>query len=408
MTRGKYLGLVFLLVLGLAFAGCAQKEQPATEGVQEPAGEQPAAAEAPEEIAIGVLMPLSGNLAPFGEGMVKGARVAEAEINEKGGVLGAKVKLIIEDTATDPAKAAEAGNKLINVNGVQAIVGAAASSSTLAVAPTAEQNHVVLISPASTSPAVTDAGDYIFRVVASDDLQGKVMSDLTLQQGYKKAAVLVVNNDYGIAFEKVFKENFEAGGGSVVATVEFDENKGDYRTELGMIKDSGADMIMFVGYPQDGSVLIKQAAELGITLPWISAEGIASEEMFDYPGLSELMEGMLLTKPAPQDQDSPEYKNFLDRFKAMYPGEEPGIYADTTYDATMMVAAAMEAAGANDGEKIKDALYDLSKGYKGATGDKTMDEKGDIMYQDYVILKATGGTFETVGTWVQGTLEMSE
>jgi ABC-type branched-subunit amino acid transport system substrate-binding protein len=366
------------------------------------------APKAPEEVLIGVLMPLSGNLAPFGEGMVKGARVAEAEINEKGGINGAKVKLIVEDTATDPAKAAEAANKLINVNGVQAIVGAAASSSTLAVAPVAEENHVVLVSPASTSPAITPAGDYIFRVVASDDLQGKVMSDLTVNRGYKKAAVLVVNNDYGVAFEKVFEENFKAAGGSISVAIEFDTDKGDYRTELGMIKDSDAEMIMFVGYPQDATVILKQAQELGIDLPWISAEGIASEEMFNYPGMAEAMEGMLLTKPAPQDLESPEYQNFLSRFKAMYPGEEPGIYADTTYDATMMIAEAMKKAGVIDGEKIKDALYEISQGYKGATGDKTMDENGDILYQDYVILKATGGKFETVGTWSQGKLEMFE
>jgi|Deesub1362B_J571_1020462.scaffolds.fasta_scaffold01740_5 ABC-type branched-subunit amino acid transport system substrate-binding protein len=406
MERRWYLLFAIAAVGLLLFAGCAQKPaEKAPEAVTTP---PPTKEEAPpkvEEIKIGVLLPLSGNLAPFGEGMVKGARVAEKEINDAGGVLGAKVKLVVEDTATDPAKAVDAAQKLIKIDGIQAIVGAAASSSTLAVAPICEENHVVLVSPASTSPLVTDAGDYVFRVVASDTLQGKVLADLAIGQGYKKAATFVINNDYGIGLQEVFKESFEAKGGSVVVQIQYDPGKGDYRTELQQVKDSGAEMIMFVSYPEDASVILKQAMELGLPQKWIAAEGIASKEMFSYAGMKEAMEGMLLTKPA-SATDSEEYQHFYKLFKAMYPDEEPGIYADTTYDATMMIAKAIEKAGSYDGEKIKDALYEISKGYMGATGDKTFDENGDILYQDYVIFKATNGKFEEVGMWKKGKLEM--
>ena len=398
MERRWYLFFAIAAMGLLLFAGCAQK----------PEEKAPATTAPPpkvEEIKIGVLMPLSGNLAPFGEGMVKGAKVAEKELNDAGGVLGAKVKIVVEDTATDPAKAVDAAQKLIKIDGIKAIVGAAASSSTLAVAPICEDNHVVLVSPASTSPLVTDAGDYIFRVVASDTLQGKVLADVAVGQGYKKAVTFVINNDYGIGLQEVFKESFEAKGGSVVLQIQYDPGKGDYRTELQQVKDSGAEMIMFVSYPEDASVILKQAMELGLPQKWIAAEGIASEEMFGYAGMKEAMEGMLITKPA-SATDSPEYQHFYKLFKAMYPDEEPGIYADTTYDATMMIARAIEKAGAYDGEKIKNALYEISKGYKGATGDKTFDKNGDILYQDYVVLKATQGKFEEVGMWKQGKLQM--
>jgi len=400
---GRKVYLMLALVLAVSFmAGCAQEKQEA----QKPATveqEQPVEEQAPEEIKIGVLLPLSGNLAPFGEGMLKGAKVAEKELNDAGGVLGAKVRLVVEDTATDPAKAVEAAQKLINIDGVQAIVGAAASSATLAVAPICEENKVVLVSPASTSPLVTNAGDYIFRVVASDTLQGKVLADLALELGYRKAATFVINNDYGIGLQDVFTENFEAKGGSVVLKIQYDPGRGDYRTELQQLKDSDAEVVMFVSYPEDASVILRQAMELGVEQKWIAAEGIASEEMFSYAGMKEAMEGMLLTKPA-SATDSPEYRHFYELFKQMYPDEEPGIYADTTYDATMMIARAIEHAGSYDGEKIKDALYEISRGYKGATGDKTFDENGDIIYQDYVVLKAVNGTFVEAGTWKQGKL----
>ncbi len=400
MPGGKaYLMLVLVLAAGL-LAGCTQEKQ-----VEKPAAEAEQPAEQPEEIKIGVLLPLSGNLAPFGEGMLKGARVAEKELNDAGGVLGAKVTLVVEDTATDPAKAVEAAQKLINVDGVRAIVGAAASSSTLAVAPICEENRVVLVSPASTSPLVTDAGDYIFRVVASDTLQGKVLAELALAKNYTKAATFVINNDYGIGLQDVFTRSFEDAGGRVVLQIQYDPGRGDYRTELQQLRGSEAEVVMFVSYPEDASVILRQAVELGVEQQWIAAEGIASEEMFSYAGMKEAMEGMLLTKPA-SATDSPEYQHFYRLFKEMYPGEEPGIYADTTYDATMMIAKAIEAAGAYDGEKIKEALYEISKGYRGATGDKTFDENGDIVYQDYVVLKATNGTFVEVGTWKQGRLIM--
>ncbi len=400
MKKSLLLVGVILAIMAI-FAGCAQQAEKAPEAKKETGEVQ----KAPEEIKIGVLLPLTGNLAPFGQGMLKGAKVAEKELNDAGGVLGSKVKLVVEDTGTEPAKAVEAARKLVNIDKVQAIDGAAASSSTLAVAPICEENKVVLVSPASTSPEVTNAGDYIFRVVPSDTLQGKVLADLSIGEGYKKAATFVINNDYGIGLQDVFTNTFKEKGGDVVIQIQYDPGKGDYRTELQQIKDSGAEMIMFVSYPEDASVILKQAVELGLTQKWIAAEGIASEEMFNYEGMKEAMEGMLLTKPA-SSTDSEEYKHFYNLFKEMYPDEEPGIYADSTYDALMMIAKAIEAAGSYDGEKIKDAMYEISKGYKGATGDKTMDENGDIIYQDFVILKAENGKFVEVGMWKQGKLEM--
>ncbi len=389
----------FLLILGI-LAGCAKEEKVKEEKVAKTeAKEEVKEKTEAETIKIGVLLPLTGALGPVGEKMKMGAELAAKEINEHGGINGKKIELIVEDTQTDPAKAVEAAKKLIDINKVKVIVGAAASSSTLAIADYANKKKVVVISPASTSPKITEAGDYIFRVVASDALQGKALADLAVEKGYKTAATLVINNDYGIGIEDVFSRAFEEKGGKVVQKIRFDTGKGDYRTELEQIRASNPDVIMFVAYPEDAAVILKQAYELGINIPWIAAEGIATEEMFNYPLMKEAMEGMLLTKPS-SPTGSPLYQYFVEQFKKAF-NEEPGIYSDYTYDAVFLASMAIAYAG-YDGEKIKDTLYWISRHYKGVTGDKTMDENGDIIYQSYDILLAKEGKLEKVGSWENG------
>ncbi len=348
----------------------------------------------PEPIKIGVLITYTGALGPIGEGMANGAMLAAQEINKKG-INGSNVTLIIEDTGTNPAKAAEAAKKLIDVDKVQVIIGAVSSSETLAVAPYAEKSRVVMISPSSTNLKVTDAGEYIFRVVASDLLQGEAIAKLAAAKNYTKAATLVENNDYGIGMEDVFKKNFNG----TVTSVRYETGKGDYRTELDSIKKANPDVVIYVGYPQDASVILQQAGQLSLKKKWIAAEGIADPVMFKNTDVAAQMEGMLLTTPGRSEQEEKEdaiYKNFVDLYKKTY-GKDPGIYSDTEYDATMLAALAIADAG-NDGEKIKNALPQISRTYKGVSGDKTFDENGDVR-GGYKILEVKNNTMVPIGSW---------
>ncbi|HEY9246066.1 MAG TPA: ABC transporter substrate-binding protein, partial [Candidatus Methanoperedens sp.] len=325
----------------------------------------PAATEnKPEQVKIGVLVTLTGALGPIGEGMENGARLAAQEINRKG-IISSNVTLIIEDTGTNPAKATEAAKKLIDMDRVQVIIGAVSSSETLAVAPYAEKSKVVMISPSSTNPKITQAGEYIFRVVASDLLQGEAIADLATAKNYSKAAALVENNDYGIGMEDVFRKNFNG----TVMSIHYETGKGDYRTELDSIKKENPDVIIYVGYPQDASVILRQAGQLGLKKKWIAAEGIADPVMFENTDVAAQMEGMLLTTPGRSEQEEkedPVYQDFVELYNKTY-GRAPGIYSDTEYDATMLAALAIAKAG-NNGEKIKNALPEVSRTYKGVSG----------------------------------------
>lgn len=349
----------------------------------------------PEQIKIGVLLTLTGNLGPIGEGMKNGARLAEQEINKAGGINGKNVTLIIEDTGTDPARAAEAAKKLIDVDKVQVIVGAVSSSETLAVAPIAEKSKVVMISPSSTSPKITGAGEYIFRVVASDLLQGEAIAQLAAAKNYTKAATFVENNDYGIGIEDVFKKHFTG----VIASIRYEKGRGDYRTELDSIKEADPDVIIYVGYPQDASVILQQTGQLGLKKKWIAAEGIADEVMFEKPEVAAQMEGMLLTKPGRTEQEEKidtTFQNFVNLYRKTY-GKEHGIYSDYEYDAVMLASLAIADSG-NDGEKIKNALPRISRTYKAVTGNKTFDENGDVR-EGYKIFEVRNKTMVSIGSW---------
>ena len=349
-----------------------------------------------EEIKIGVLVPLTGGLGTYGEAMANGAKLAVAQISEEG-INGQSVRLIIEDTGTDPAKAAEAARKLIDVDNVQVIIGASGSTQTLAVAPVAEKSKVVMISPASTAPSVSDAGEYIFRVVGSDNLQGEAIARLAQEKGYTKAATLAENNDYGIGLETVFKEHFE-GSNATTTSTHYEKGKGDYRTELEIIKQDAPEVIIFIGYPAEASTILLQARDLGLEVDWIAADGLADPKMFENADVATEMESMLLTKPS-SPQDDPAYLDFISKHKEAF-GTEPGIYADTHYDATTLAILAIAEAG-NDGEKIKDALAGVSTTYEAVTGDKSFDENGDVA-QDYVIFEVQNGSMTTIGSWSKG------
>ena len=363
---------------------------------------KPAGPTLPDKIKIGSLMCLSGFLGPMGEKIVKGVELAVDEINAHGGIAGRPVELIVEDTATDPKVALEAFKKLVEVDGVQVVIGPMSSPETMAIGEYANERHVVVISPSATATEITTKfpDDYIFRTVGSDALQGKALAEIILDKGFSKVATLVLNNPYGIGIEEKAKEVL---GDKVILSLRYDPAKMDFRTELSQIKDSGADCVLYVGWYEDGRVMFKQALEMGLdNIQWVAAEGVYGEPMFDVPEAAEFMSRAVIgTRPiAPTGLVT--YEIFAEKFKEKF-GEAPSMYVDTAYDATMLAALAIAYAGEYDGAKIKEVLPYVSQSYIGATGHKMFDKNGDQLTQYYEIWKVdkVNGEYKFIGigTW---------
>ncbi len=321
-------------------------------------------------INVGIMLPLSGDAAPYGIGARKGAELAYEELGlkERG------VNLVFEDSQCDGKSAVNAINKLINVEKVVAIVGELCSSATLAVAPIAEKNQVVLISPASTSPKITDSGDYIFRTVPTDARQGVFAANLLKKEKVKRLAILFPNEDYGKGFSGILSDTFEKIGGEVVASESFERGSTDLRTQLTKIKSRRPDALFLISNSPDAAIAaLRQIRELRLRVRLFGSEGLKSKEIASANGAN----GLIITSV------SPGTKKFNDAHKKFF-GEEAGPFSAQAYDAIASINQAIEKR-ARTGEAIKNALYDMS--FKGASGAIKFDKNGDVggSYDIYVV-----------------------
>ena len=328
---------------------------------------------AQETIKVGAIFPLSGPIAVYGEGFLKAVTLAIDDINAKGGVSGKPLELVYEDGKGTAQDSISALRKLINLHKLPVVFGPAASSNFLAVAPVAEENKTVLIGAESAAPAITDAGEYIFRVFPSDKLQGNGLAKLALDLEYKEVALMYINNDWGVGLKDVFVKNFTEANGTILEEVPFDEGKTDYRTELLKIANQKPKAVVCPIYVQEGAVLFKQAYQLGITAQWLTGSAAKNAKLIELAG--EAAEGIIGTYPT-YPQTTPEHQYFEKLWREKY-NSDPAIFTAFNWDMVHITAKAIEAGGYS-ADGIRDALYEVSKGYKGATGDKTFDENGDV------------------------------
>lgn len=366
---------------------------------------------AAEEISIGALMPMTGDLQAYGEFNLNGVLLAAEQINESGGVLGQEFSVIVGDTQTLPQPAIDAAQKLVSVDGAVGIIGALSSGNTVPVAQSvASVSGVPQLSPASTSPVISglDDGDFLFRTVPSDAYQGVALAGISLEQGFDTVAVMYVNNDYGEGLAESFGTAFEASGGTVQASVPYEQGRASYRGELQQLASDDPQALVLIGYPENGVTILRQALEEGFFDRFIFSDGMKSPDIIEQIG-AEFLNGAFGTAPEALADSEPSAM-----FTAFYEerfGERPPLpFIDSSYDATMLLALAITAADSTDGAAIRDALRDvanppgepifpgefekavgiLAEGgdidYVGAAGALDFDENGDV-----------GGTF---GHWV--------
>jgi len=331
----------------------------------------------PEVIKIGILAPLSGDAASWGEAAKEGYDLAVEQVNMAGGISGRSLEPIYEDTQAQPEKAASAMLKLATVDKVPAVLGSITSAATLAAAPIAEKNHVVLLSPTSSAPKLSKAGKYIFRIWPSDTAEGSAIADFAASKmNLKHVDILYIQNDYGLALKDVFQRVFTNKGGIVPVTLAYKQDETDFRPYLSRIAADKPDAVYLVSYYKDAAMVFKQARELGLDLQFLGTTALEDPKLIELAGTA--AEGVIYAIPAgfdPKGKD-PTVTAFVMAFKKKF-GKEPGIVAAHTYDAMNIIASVMKK-GAMDGPAIQQALENL-KGYHGVTGVISFDENGDVV-----------------------------
>lgn len=340
-----------------------------------------------DEILIGEYGSLTGSEATFGISTNKGVRLAFDEINEAGGLLGKKVKLVTLDDQGKAEEAAQAITRLITQDKVVAVIGEVASTRSLAAAPIAQQYKVPMISPSSTNPKVTEIGDYIFRVCFIDPFQGTVMAKFAIENlKVKKVAILRdVKSDYSMGLADFFAAKVKELGGEVVSDVSYSSGDTNFKAQLTKIKSSAPEAIFIPGYYTEVGLIAKQAKELSISAPLLGGDGWDSSKLSEIGG--DAIDGNYFSNHYTTESQEPHVVEFINKYKLKY-NETPDGLAALGYDAARILAEAIKTSNDASSAKIRESLAKI-KGFSGITGKITVDSNRNAI-KSAVVVKVDG------------------
>ncbi len=324
---------------------------------------------AEQTIKIGAILPLSGEgTIDQGQASRDAIVLAVEKINKNGGILNRTLEVFFEDSQCDAKIGVTAIRKLLEINSVDFVIGDICDSVTASIIPIAENGKKILITPGSTSPDISHAGDYIFRFWFSENDLGGMVADEAYSLGYRRMAIIYIDNAWGEAQKNAVSLKFTGLGGEVVGAERIGANA-DFRTVLLKLEDKKPDSYYIGVHPYGLASLMKQMRELNISKQVFSHGGLVGSTEVLGLGEGGILEGIM----APFVYNASQ--SFVHDFAARF-GKEPGITADSSYDIVVSVAKIIENKGRIDSEAIKSGLYEL-KDYSGASGNITVDENGD-------------------------------
>ncbi|HEY3331362.1 MAG TPA: ABC transporter substrate-binding protein [Capsulimonadaceae bacterium] len=360
---------------------------------------------APSGIVIGEYGAMTGEEATFGTSTDKGVQMAITEANAKGGVNGEKVAVKLYDDQGIPDQAKTVVTKLIQQDGVCAVIGEVASSNSLQAAPECQKSKVPMITPASTNAKVTQQGDYIFRTCFIDPFQGGVMASFAMHNLKAKTAAVLTDSsqDYSKGLAAAFKATFTKMGGKIVADEAYGKGALDYHSQLSTIKAANPDVLFVPGYYNNVGAIGRTARSVGVKVPLLGGDGWDSDKLFE--GAAGSLEGCYFSNHYSIQNTDPKVQAFVAQYKKDNAGESPDAMAALGYDATRILLAALAKAGKPaDGSytsdayraKLRDAIA-ATKDFDGVTGKITLGADRNAI-KPAVVLEIKGNERKYVST----------
>lgn len=410
MRRSQWLRpAAALAALALITTACGGDEPAADDTETETAAESPTGTETDVEVidrdnvndtlAMGTLVPQTGDLAALGPPQQLAYELAVQQINEAGGVLGTDVQLIDGDSGTREDVASSQVDQHLREN-VDAILGAASSRISLSVIDKITGNEVVQCSPSNTSSTFTDYEDsdpgYYFRTAPPDKFQGPALAQLVQQDGFSEVGVVALNDAYGQGFAEQFTTAFEDAGGTVSVDVPYDPGGTEFSADVQQLADADPPAVVLISFPDTGAQILSEMigqglgpADIGI----YTADGMQTSDIGDSvnPDNPSVMEGLKGTAPTSQGSQA-----FTDAFQEFTPEGTQTIFSAHAYDCANVIALAAEVAGTDDPREFRNEMVGVTT--EGEKCDdfpsckEILDEGGDIDYDG-----ATGANFVEVG-----------
>lgn len=373
----KHFVLVLAVLMSLSLvAGCG-------------GGEKAKPAAVSNEIKIGANFELTGGVANFGKQTLNGIQMAVKEVNAAGGVLGGKkIVVVVADNKSEPAEATNAITKLITQDKVVAVLGPVTSTNVLATVQVAQDNKIPVLTATGTNEKITvDNGKvrpFAFRACFIDPFQGRVMANYAAKTVKAKTAVIYVDSssDYSKGLSQSFEATFTQNGGKIVGKEAFLAKDQDFKATLTKIKAMNAEVVFIPAYYEEVGKIVKQARELGITIPLLGTDGWDDPKVVEIAGAAALNNTFFSNHYSSQDKD-PNVVKFVEAYKKEY-NQEPSALAALGYDSGLMIIDAIKRAGAADSVKIKDAL-EQTKNLQVSTGILTIDSNHNPVKSAVVI-----------------------
>jgi branched-chain amino acid transport system substrate-binding protein len=388
MTHRKFSQIALsLCVAALAIVSCTKKEsaeQNSTAPVSASTGRTDG------KIVFGHYASLTGDTASFGNSTKKGVDLAQKQLNAAGGFQGKPVEVITYDDQSKPEEASTMVTKLITQDNVTAVIGEVASKLSIVAADVAMRYRTPMVSPSSTNPAVTQKGDYVFRICFIDPFQGEVMAKFATENLHAKTAAILrdVSQDYAVGLADYFKKAFEAKGGKIVLDTSYNSKDTDFKAQLTEVKAKAPDVLFVPGYYNEVALILKQSRGLGMKLPVLGGDGWESEDLVKVAG-KDALEGAYYSNHYAPDTKDAGAQAFIAAFKKEYNGELPDAMAALGYDTFNVLIDALKRAKSTSRDDLKAALT-VTKDYKAVTGNITIDKDRNAV-KSAVVLKFHDG-----------------
>jgi len=393
--RTALIMLVAILILSLTVVGCggtkeeAKKEEPQNEASKETSKE--------DVIKIGIFEPMTGANAAGGAMEVEGIKLANKLYPT---VLGKKVELVLADNKSDKVEAANAATRLVEKEKVVAIIGSWGSSYSMAAGQIVKDNKIPAVAASATNPLVTKGNDYYFRVCFLDPFQADVLAKYAYEKlaARKVAIIKEVSNDYAVGLGKFFTDSFTKYTGdpkSIVADVNYQTGDQEFSAQIQAVAQAKPDVIFAPGNYTESALIIKQAREQGIDVPFIGGDTWEAPEFLEIGGKA--VEGAIISTFFASDVPiTEESKVFLEEYAKSGEYDEPAAVTALGYDAYLVILDAIKRANSTDPVAIRDEIA-KTKDFVGAAGVISLDENGDAV-KDVVMKQVKDGKFVYLDT----------
>jgi branched-chain amino acid transport system substrate-binding protein len=340
-------------------------------------------------VKIGVVAPITGNLAEYGKGFDVSTRLAVDKVNAAGGVKGKKIELVLMDSKGDAKESAEIARKFSQDQQILAVIGDFSSTCCMAGAPIYQEAGLVQISPTASHPDFAKMGDFQFGTVGRQDDEGPFMAKYVAKKFLKakKVAVIYINNDWGLVTTEYFKKAAQKEGVKIVATEAFFDGEKDFNALLTKLRQTNPDTLCFMMQYNEAAIICRQIKQMGWNVKIMAAGSLYSEKLIQLGGKD--VEGLISESPFIIEKNDKVAIKFANEFTRRA-GFQPNIHATSAYDTAMLVADAMKRAVKLDRKSIRNALK-KTKNFKGISGPITFNKEQNDVHRKYRILTIKNG-----------------